>query len=200
MEHALRPGDLFLTRGVGFLSSAIRFFTRRIGESRTRVNHVGVVVGGGDLQSAVVVEALRTVQRHRLIDEYGGTRDRVAVFRPTRLSQAELERVVKAANDYVGHSYGYGKIVLHALDWVLQGAYVFRRLGRMDDYPICSWLVAHAFGKAGVHFGVDAGAASPDDIWDYVVAHPGEFTQVRPLEPIPRGRGAGAAPERRVAA
>ena len=54
------------------------------------------------------------------------------------------------------------------LDWILQGAYVFRRLTSDQRYPICSWLVAHAFSKAGKNFGVAAGAAQPDDIWDFV--------------------------------
>ena len=181
MEPLLRPGDIVLTRGEGFLGRAIRFFTRHVGESRTKVNHVGIVVQGGTLEQAVMVEALRHVVRHRLIDEYGGKRDQVAVFRSTRLAPAELERVVRAANGYVGRSYGYLKIVLHALDWALQGAFVFRRLGQMDSYPICSWLVAQAYSVAGVYFGVAPGAATPDDIWDHVTTHTGEFTRVRPL-------------------
>jgi hypothetical protein len=188
----LQPGDIFLTRGNRFLSRAIRFFTRHVGESRTKVNHVGIVVQGGPLEEAVVVEALRTVVRHELIDEYGGERDEVAVFRPARLGPAQLQRIVLEANDYVGRSYGYGKIVLHALDWVLQGAYVFRRLGRMDAYPICSWLVAQAYGTVGVHFGVAPGAASPDDIWDYVTAHPAEFVEVRRLARVSAARRAAA--------
>src|SRR5262245_34380705 len=181
MEQALQHGDIVLTRGVGLLGQAIRFFTRHIGESRTKVNHTGIVVQGGSFEEAVMVEALRRVERHRLIDEYGGERDEVAIFRPLRLSHLQIEHIVRTANGYVGRTYGYGKIVLHALDWALQGAYVFRRLGRMDDYPICSWLVAHAYAAAGVYFGVDPGAATPDDIWDYVHARTAEFRRVRSL-------------------
>jgi hypothetical protein len=184
MDPDLQPGDIFLTRGRGFISRAIRFFTRHIGESRTKVNHVGLVVQGGAFNEAVVVEALRTVERHRLVDEYGGERDEVAIFRPVRLNVQQLHLVVTVANGYVGRRYGYGKIALHVLDWVLQGAYVFRRLGNMDDYPICSWLVAHAFGAVNVHFGVAPGAASPDDIWDFVTRHPDDFVRVRGLERV----------------
>jgi len=184
MHAELQPGDIFLTRGHGFLGAAIRFFTRSLGESRTRVNHTGLVVVGGPAPDAIGVEALRTVQRHRLGDEYGGHPDDVSVFRPIALSRSQLKRVVARAESYVGRTYGYGKIVLHALDWALQGAYVFRRLGQMDDYPICSWLVAQAYGAVGVHFGVDPGAASPDDIWDYVTSHPEEFARVRVLVPL----------------
>jgi len=42
-----------------FLSKAIRFFTRSIGEKRTRVNYVGIVVQRGDVKTAIVVEALK---------------------------------------------------------------------------------------------------------------------------------------------
>lgn len=185
MDGPLLPGDIFLTRGDGFVSRAIRFFTRRFGESRTKVNHVGIVVAGGSLEQAVVVEALRKVERHRLVEKYGGAKDQIAVFRPARLAPADLARVVAAAESYVGRSYGYGKIVLHALDWALQGAYVFRRLGRMDDYPICSWLVAHSYAKVGVHFGVEPGAATPDDVWDHVTSRPGEFIRLRTLATLP---------------
>src|SRR5262245_43542628 len=68
MDVQLEPGDIFFSRSNRFLGKAIRFFTRRIGESRTKVNHVGIVVQGGTPNQAVVVEALRTVERHRLID------------------------------------------------------------------------------------------------------------------------------------
>ena len=39
---------------------------------------------------------------------------------------------------------------------------------RIDNDPICSWLVAKCYQVVGKRFGVDADAASPDDIWDYV--------------------------------
>lgn len=198
MELLLEPGDIVLTRGPGLLGRAIRFFTRRVGEGRTRVNHVGIVVTRGALDEALMVEALTTVKRHRLIDEYGGKREQVAIFRPLRLAPEELRRVVTAANGYVGRTYGYLKIVLHALDGLLQGAYVFRRLGRMDRYPICSWLVAHAYGAVGVHFGVAPGAATPDDIWDHVTSRRDEFALVRPLGTVPERLA--REPERRRAA
>ena len=54
----LLPGDVFLTYGAGFFSRLIRFFTRTIGESRTKVNHTGIVVTEGDLENSQVVETL----------------------------------------------------------------------------------------------------------------------------------------------
>lgn len=185
----LRECDIFLTRSMGLISRAIRFFTRHIGESRTKVDHVGIVVEGGPIEDAIVVEALSTgVVRHRLFAHYSKKRKtKLAVYRPINLTDEERATVVSAAENYVGRSYGYIKILAHFLDWLLQGAYVFRRLACMDDYPICSWVVAYAFAKASKTFGVEPGAASPDDIWDFAVKNPDKYTLVRPLAPLIEG-------------
>lgn len=183
-NRQLQAGDIFLTRGVGLLSKIIRFCTRHIGESRTKVNHVGLVVAGGTVADSVVVEALASVYRHRLVDEYGDGKTHVAVYRPLNLSADEIHRIVRKAESYVGRRYGYLKLLLHLLDWLLQGAYVFRRLGRMDRFPICSWLVAHAYAAAGKSFGVAPGAASPDDIWDFAVTNTEKYQVVRSLSPL----------------
>jgi hypothetical protein len=187
-EPRLEPADIFLTRGTSLLSRLIRFFSVRIGEKRAMVNHVGIVVEGGPFHEAIVVEAQRTVLRHRLVDWYGKSDTMVAVYRPINLSEDEMSVVVHAAESYVGRTYGYFKIITHALDWFLLGAYVFRRLNIRDNYPICSWVVAHAYGKADKHFGVHPGAANPDDIWRFVVSNPEKYKVVRPLELLPKKR------------
>jgi hypothetical protein len=185
MDVILKPGDVFLTRGKDFLSRAIRFFTRTIGEKRTKVNHVGIVVEEGTLRNAVVIEALSKVKRHRLWDRYGPPRkDSVAAYRAMNLTKEEIGIIVSEADSQVGKRYGYLKILAHLADWVLLGAYVFRRVARNGKYPICSWLVAHAFAKTGKNFGVQPGAASPDDIWDFIQKYPQIYELIRPLEPL----------------
>jgi hypothetical protein len=174
----LSPGDVVLTRSGGIVGWAIRVFTRRIGESRTRASHTGIIVQGGPLESAVIVEALATVKRHPLWGRYGGAGHEVAVFRPLNLTDADLAKVVAKAETYVGRRYGYLKLLAHWADWVLQGAYVFRRLTNQDEYPICSWVVAYAFAEAEKHFGVEPGAATPDDIWDFVTENPDVYREV----------------------
>ncbi len=191
MPVQLQPGDVFMTRGRGLFSRLIRLGTRRIGEGRTRVNHVGLIVVGGTIDEAIAVEALSTVKRHGFA-RYRGKSTGVAVYRPNNLTDEELQTIVAAAEGYVGRGYGYLKIAGHFLDWVLQGAYVFRRLTNSDNYPICSWVVAHAFLKAGKDFGVEAGGASPDDIWDFIVEkHPERYDEIVPLGPL---ASKGAAP------
>jgi hypothetical protein len=178
---------VFLTKGTSFVSRAIRFFTRRIGEKRSEANHVGIIVEEGTVHSAIAVEALALVRRHALHRYAAKEKTKVAVFRPINLTEGEKEKIVTKANSYVGRKYGVLKIVTHALDWTLQGAYVFRRLTNEDNYPICSWVVAHAFKAADKNFGVEAGAASPDDIWDFVTKdeNSDKYEQVRDLKPIP---------------
>jgi len=186
----LKPGDVFLTRGRGFLSWAIRFFTRTIGEKRTLANHVGVIVTPGDFMTCKAVEALVKVREHSLWEQYGPPkRDSVAVFRPLNLTEENVKTIVAEAKEQVGKKYGVFKVLAHFLDWCLLGAYVFRFVARNGRYPICSWLVAHAFAKVGKSFKVRPGAATPDDIWDFIKNHPDKYEQVHPLQPIWRVNG-----------
>lgn len=182
MATDLLPGDVFMTRGHSLISKAIRIFTRTIGEKRTKVNHVGIIVTAGKLETSRVVEALVTVREVKLWSGYGPpTTDDVAIYRPTNLTAEEIGVIVAEAREQVGKTYGFFKILGHFLDWLLLGAYIFRRLTQNGDYPICSWLVAHAFAKVEKSFGVDPGAATPDDIWDFIVDHTDVYREIHPL-------------------
>lgn len=185
METLYQPGDIFMTRGESFISKCIRFFTRSFGEKRSKVNHVGIVVQEGVIRQCIIIEARSRTRKIKLISAYGPpNRDKVAIYRPLNLSPDQLNIIVAEAEEQVGKVYGFLKIATHLLDWCLQGAYVFRRLTNSGNYPICSWLVAHAFAKAGKNFGVAPGAANPDDIWDFVVENPDKYQCVRPLESL----------------
>ena len=186
MNVELRRADIFFTCGSSWISGAIRLFTRTLGESRTMVNHVGLVIEDGPIKSAWVIEALSRVVSHPLWKSYGPPcKDCVAIYRPSHLSAEEVDRVVAEAKRHEGCKYGSMKIVAHFVDWLLLGAYVFRRFANMERYPICSWLVADAFKEVGQGFGVESvGAASPDDIWDFIQKHGDMFDSVRPLESL----------------
>jgi len=184
-ELKLLPGDVFLTRGNGFLSAAIRFFSTGIGEKRTIVNHVGMIVERGTLQDCVAIEVSYKVWKRKLWEDYGPpANSSVAIYRPKNLTAGELEIIVSEAEQQVNKIYGFLKIIAHVLDWMFFGVYFFRRLFRNNKYPICSWLVAHAFSKAGKDFGVATGAAQPDDIWDFIQNNPGRYELIHPLRSI----------------
>jgi hypothetical protein len=169
----LRTGDIFLVHGDGFVSNAIRHLTRRPGEKRGQISHVGIITDSGPMYGehpALAVEALFSGVRRGPFYLHLG--ERLSVYRPINLSPEEIDSIRLRAIRYVGRRYGFMKILTHALDGLLFGAYVFRRLSNVDAWPICSWLVAHAYLAAGLDFGVPARAATPDDIDDFIQAHP----------------------------
>ena len=97
-----------------------------------------------------------------------------------------MDRVAAKAGGYVGRSYGWLKIVAHGLDRLIGGRYLFRRLAMVDNYPICSWVVAYAFDDIGKDFGLPPNTADPDHIWDYCVEHDTsqQFEQLYPLSKL----------------
>lgn len=173
MAITFYPGDIVFSKRSTLTSRLIRFFTRNAGESRSRVSHVALIVEKAYMNEAVTIEAnTPKVELRKFPTEYlfaDDSRGSWWVYRCSWLSDAQRAMIVKSASRYLNKPYSYWKVAMHTLDWVLQGAYVFRRLGSMDRYPICSWLVAQAYDRgAWITFDVDPGQASPDDIWDYV--------------------------------
>jgi hypothetical protein len=175
----LKACDIVLTRSETLVGRLIRYFSQSPGEPESQVNHVGVMV-----TPTLIVEAVSKVVRRPLIDAYGPkSKQKLAVYRPLFLSGPDEVKVVLKANSYVGRKYGYLKLAAHLADWCLGGAYVFRRLCGIERYPMCSWLDAHVFREVGETFGVEENACEPDDIWDWVTAHPERYGCVKQLGP-----------------
>ncbi len=134
-----------------------------------------------------MVEALSKVKRHRLWEQYGSPDNSwVSVYRAKNISPKEMKVIMAAAEEQVGKTYGYLKVVMHFLDWCLTGVYFFRWFARSENYPICSWLVASAFGEAGYDFGVPNEGANPDDIWDFVNERTDYYERIVLLGPLTR--------------
>lgn len=160
----LLPGDIVFERSEGWLGRAIRWFSRRPGEPETWANHVGLI-----LITGWMIEALWSVVVSKFIP--GPTFE---VWRKRDLSSIQRTAITDWALLYKDRRYGFLKIAAHALDAFItklraKETYLIRRLCRMDQYPICSWLVAWAYLKgAGIEFGIKAQFAGPDDIHDFV--------------------------------
>jgi len=185
LDIELTTGDIFLTRGNGIVSKGIRFFSRSVGEPRAPINHVGLVIEPGTVEKCIIIETLHTVKRHRMWYQYGPTSSaEVAVYRPKNLTFYHLFHILHYAEKQVGKNYGYVKIAAHFLDYFLFGAYAFRRITFNDNYPICSWLVANAYAKAGKDFNVKTGQAQPDDIWNFVNERTDKYDCIFPLQKI----------------
>jgi hypothetical protein len=174
----LKPCDIVFTRSSGFLGRMIRFFTRRKGESKTITSHVGIITYGSDLWNSTIVEAQTHTNRHSMQEAYGSSDTELCIFRPKNLTNEQVEKIVAKAESYVGDDYGYLKLLAYAADWCLGERNVFRRLCRIDSRPICSYLVARSYEAAGLDFGVDDYAASPDDILDFCTGNPDKYVFV----------------------
>lgn len=183
----VQPGDWFGTVREHWLSRSIRRLTQTWGESRSRISHVGVFTEAGLVTEAMAVEAQRSVVRHNPIRSRVGSSEIICIFRYFDLTYPERERIAEKAESYVGRSYGYWKLATHALDWLLGGPYLFRRITDDGRYPICSWVGAFAYEEVlpGV-FGMDPRAVQPDDMWDVVVGTPEEWYTVLPPSPVPQ--------------
>ena len=172
----LMPCDIYLCRTPYTLSKIIRFCTRHIGEGRSQFSHCGIITAGGT--NPIITEALTHVRTHPLSESIADPAIEYAIYRPLDLLPEEKSAIVTKALSYDGRDYGYFKLVLHLLDFAFDGIYLFRRIGRMDKYPICSYVVACAYASVKKYFGVAPQAASPDDIGDFVQSHPTKYVLI----------------------
>jgi len=193
----LLPGDCVFFQSDGFVAWAIRqverwhlwrrcalFFTGRFRkafgelEGRSYVNHVAMVVKGGSLMTALIMDAQPPIVRTQRLGMYTG--DLIAVYRPNGIDDEKRQAMAKRALRYEGRRYGVSKILLHLFG--LQG------LSRFDRWPMCAWTYGVPAAEVGIRTSKEsAGSAAPDSQWDWMRAHLGApdevdtFTCVRPL-------------------
>ncbi|MFA5354815.1 MAG: hypothetical protein WC291_11350 [Thermodesulfovibrionales bacterium] len=168
----LQPADIILVRGDSIISKIIRWGTRHLGEKRTKVNHAAMMTGFGVIApsraNGIFIEAARKVWLQDLSVYRLKRNDQIAIYRCKDLTPEERTQIVSAAMDHYGEKYGFIRIIAAFGDYCLLGAYFFRRMVKQNKYPICSWIVAHAYGRVEKNLGAPIGMATPDDIWDYV--------------------------------
>ena len=168
--HIIEVGDIVHVQGRSLFSRIIRWVTRSSNEKFSWSSHSALVTKVGNsievIDSAVVQVVVRSIQSYEIL------KSRVLVSRvPGGLSARQKEMFVTKALEYEGRLYGAFKLLVHALDRFFDNRYVFRRLATMDQYPICSWIVAYCYkGVLGLLFGSLPNAAQPDDILDYCMA------------------------------
>jgi hypothetical protein len=173
-KNILQTGDVIHVQSRGLLSKLIRFFSRADKEKPSWASHSAIVLRVGE--EIEIIEALyKTVIRP--ITAYKGTKAKLLVCRkPGGIDEQNKQKMIEKAVYYEGKPYGYLEIAFHVLDRLLNNRYVFRRLIKDNDYPICSWLVAYVYYKViDYQFGVPPNAAQPDDILDHCVDCDWEF-------------------------
>lgn len=181
----LYEGDVVLVRGTSWISRQILKATRDRGEEPSVVSHVGLIDVGGPLAEAEILEAVGVkVQRRTMREAYGAGSSGIAVARFIQMTPGRCAKLLRASRMLEGRRYGFLKLPLHLLDaWLGRALFLsrtpilFRKLGR-SKYPICSWHVAASYGAAGYKFGRAGLYASPDDVYDHILADAGNWSWV----------------------
>ena len=170
----LQTGDVIHVQSRGLLANLVLFFSKADKEEPSWSSHSAMVLRVDE--EIEIIEALwKTVIRP--ITAYKGKKSKLLVCRkPGGIEEEQKQQMVKKAEYYEGKIYGFWEITFHVLDRCLNNSYVFRRLIKDNDYPICSWLVAYVYDKVlGYHFGAMPNEAQPDDLLDHCVDNDWEF-------------------------
>lgn len=167
----LKTGDIVGVRGTGFVSKAI-IRASSTHDKPARISHVDLCVKDGPLSQASLVGATRGKVRLHRIDEYD--RDvSFIVYRPTNISEIDLNSIAQRMVKRVGEGYGYFDIILHLLD-SFRGTSFFRKL-TTDRTPICSGLVAEEYQRSGYSFGISSRLVQPTHIDYFCVGNPDKY-------------------------
>ncbi len=173
-KNLLQTGDIIHVQSRGLLSRLIRFFSRADEEIPSWASHSAMVLRVDE--QIEIIEALTTTVI-RPITAYNGTNAKLLVCRKTGgINELHKQKRIEKAEYYNGLRYGYVRILCHALDRLFDNRYIFRRLLKYENYPICSWLVAYVYDRIlNLDFDVPPDAVQPDDILDYCVAKEWNF-------------------------
>ncbi|MBN8707222.1 MAG: hypothetical protein J0L62_15225 [Bacteroidetes bacterium] len=166
-DTTLQPCDIIHVRTNTLLGKLIRFFSKEKDGKPSWASHTAMVleVEGNQVQ---IIEALATIKIHLLDDLIksgnGLKIDRISLG----LTQGQQLMITTIARRYEGRKYGYPAIAAHFADWFLGGRYLVRKWMKMENYPICSWLVAYSYMKgAGIRLTAYPEGAQPDDIMEF---------------------------------
>ena len=201
-------------RGRGFvewLMSLVSWLIARASrmpfEPKTRATHTALVIKGGTLETALILEALWPRVQIALLSKYAG---HMTVYRPRRINTLICNLMATRAREQAkltggrtrGIVYGLLKLPLFLLDcllskmlcyvWIVICALVpgfgyrpfevrlFTRINLIWIF-VCSQVVARVYQEVGgVKFIYHWSRVTPDDIDDYCGAAIEEFEQIYP--------------------
>lgn len=156
------PGDIVAVRGQGWLSDSICKATD------SPVSHVGMIVAA---DPPTIVEALAAVETHG-IEVTLSQAVHVWQIRYKLLTPDEQTLLVKTANGFSGDDYGYADLALQLADAAFKTRWFCDHLayGWLGRFPICSYVVARAYGEINITFGHQASSITPGDIYKFAAA------------------------------
>jgi hypothetical protein len=185
-------GDIILFAGQGDLyAKASRWLMRGHFERPTYAIHTAQFLDRGRVLEMDFVGRIRTAsdvlnnkKRYKL-DMW--RRRGLEVWRCPTLTDHQRRALTRCALTYTNVRFGTAKCMAHILDDLLgkvvhKDIFFLRRIDPADRHPVCSGITAAVYDKAlGYRFGVEPQCADPDQIHDWVTAHPHEWTCVLEL-------------------
>jgi hypothetical protein len=203
----LKRGDVVFTASDALLGRLIRWGQTSKGEAPSETNHALLVLEDS-IDVAVAKSVVEVGILHSLAPEHPGSaliiesdktvrigflsmyheNDRFVAYRPTNIPGPALDAIVAVALSKAGEKYGTWELVPQLIDSKLFGGRVIaRKLAALTDAPICSRLVASAYGSQGYTFGLPPFAADPDSMLDFCRANADKYVAVQePFAPIGR--------------
>jgi hypothetical protein len=174
-------GDIILFEGQGDLYSRVgAWMMRGRGESPTYAVHTAQFL------SAHRVLEMDFKVRIKSINEVIKKGRGFEVWRCRTLSEGDRRALTHQSLTYTKVRFGMLKFGEHLFDALISRAvgrdvFVLRRLH--TGHPVCSGITSITYDKVlGYRFGVPPECADPDQIYDWLVAHPDEWVRVFSLE------------------
>lgn len=169
MRPTFKPGDILAVRGKGFFARGI------LAATGNTVSHVGMVVGDSPV---IVIEALLRVKT-RPIEESVADAEAAYLLQDLSLSADKRDTIVKRACQFSAADYGWGDIILQAANAILRTTWFTDHLtfGLLNQFPICSYLVAESYKTVGLTFGKrKEESITPADIYNFAEKNPSIYT------------------------
>jgi hypothetical protein len=164
-------GDVICVNRKSLFGKLVAWFSREPGEERVYSTHIS-----GFKYPDTISEAGLTVKDTNYLKWFDNHK-RFEVWRKKHLTKFEQHVIQEYLNKYKGNIYGGLKLLLFLADFSLtkllrkrKDIYLFRRIGFIEDFPICSWLYSYAYDKIGYKFGgYEAKRLDPDTMRDVMV-------------------------------
>ena len=176
----LAPGDIIAVRGDGWLSNGIAAAEYPKGEPAQSATHVGLLVAGDPIP--VVIEALSEVRTNPLEVTVANVQ-KAYVLHDQSLTDVQRKIIVATACSFSADDYGWLDLFAQELDARLRSFWFTNHLAwYLKHFPICSYVVAAAYGQVKLDFGVATASCKPSDVLGYALSHPAIYTvtQVKP--------------------
>jgi len=133
------------------------------------------------------IEALwEGVTEHQFYANYYDKNTSIEIWRAKNISQLTRALICIEAFKDVGEAYGYFDLFTQFMDALFfrNRLYLFRRLGKIGPWSVCSCKVIQWYNSQGLTFDLYPNEGQPDDIRKYCQNNPDKYELIRPLEPL----------------